>query len=122
MPAYLIADVEVHDPDVYAEYRRQVLPLELIVRVFRTYKGDIESGIQGLMQLQNPDTKRKSDLWNFTAKDASINSFDWQRKLDDENRQPIDLIDDLVTEDGRLEVIVQCLDRAQYYGFAQPDA
>ena len=101
---------------------RQVLPLELIVRVFRTYKGDIESGIQGLMQLQNPDTKRKSDLWNFTAKDASINSFDWQRKLDDENRQPIDLIDDLVTKDGRLEVIVQCLDRAQYYGFAQPDA
>lgn len=27
MPAYLIADVEVQDPDVYAEYRRQVLPL-----------------------------------------------------------------------------------------------
>ena len=27
MPAYLIADVEVHDPDIYAEYRRQVLPL-----------------------------------------------------------------------------------------------
>jgi uncharacterized protein (DUF1330 family) len=27
MPAYLIADVEVHDSDVYAEYRRQVLPL-----------------------------------------------------------------------------------------------
>ncbi len=27
MAAYLIADVEVHDPEVYAEYRRQVLPL-----------------------------------------------------------------------------------------------
>jgi uncharacterized protein (DUF1330 family) len=27
MPAYLIADVEVHDQNVYAEYRRQVLPL-----------------------------------------------------------------------------------------------
>jgi uncharacterized protein (DUF1330 family) len=27
MPAYLIADVEVHDLEVYAEYRRQVLPL-----------------------------------------------------------------------------------------------
>jgi len=27
MPAYLIADVEVHDADVYAEYRRGVLPL-----------------------------------------------------------------------------------------------
>jgi uncharacterized protein (DUF1330 family) len=27
MSAYLIADVEVHDRSVYAEYRRQVLPL-----------------------------------------------------------------------------------------------
>lgn len=27
MPAYLIADVEVHDRDIYAEYGRQVLPL-----------------------------------------------------------------------------------------------
>jgi len=27
MTAYLIADVDVNDPDVYAEYRRQVLPL-----------------------------------------------------------------------------------------------
>ena len=99
-----------------------VLPIELIVRVFRTYKGNIEAGIQGSMQLRNPDAKDiKSDLWTFTAKDASINTFDWPRKLDDANRNPIDLIDDLVTNDGRLEVIVQCLDRAQYYGFAQPD-
>jgi uncharacterized protein (DUF1330 family) len=27
MAAYLIADVEVFDPETYAEYRRQVLPL-----------------------------------------------------------------------------------------------
>ena len=27
MSAYLIADVDVHDPDVYAEYRRRVVPL-----------------------------------------------------------------------------------------------
>ena len=27
MAAFLIADVEVHDAEVYAEYRRQVLPL-----------------------------------------------------------------------------------------------
>jgi ABC-type transport system involved in multi-copper enzyme maturation permease subunit len=104
------------------ENEGQVLPLELIVRVFRTYKGEIETGIQGSLQLRNPDTKLKSDLWTFTAKDASINPFDLPRKLDDENRNPIDLIDDLVTDDGRLDVIVQCLNRAQYYGFAQPDA
>lgn len=27
MSAYLIVDVEIHDKNVYAEYRRQVLPL-----------------------------------------------------------------------------------------------
>lgn len=99
------------------------LPLELIVRVFRTYQGNIEAGIQGSIQLRNPDSKDKikSDPWPFTAKDNSINSFHWPRKLDDVDRKPIDLLDDLVTKDGRLEVIVQCLDRAQYYGFAQPD-
>jgi ABC-type transport system involved in multi-copper enzyme maturation permease subunit len=101
---------------------QQVLPLEIIVRVFRTYKGDIETGIQGSLQLRNPDTKLTSDLWTFTAKDASINTFDLPRKLNDVNQNPIDLIDDLVTKDGRLEVIIQCLDSAQYYGFAQPDA
>jgi hypothetical protein len=100
----------------------QVLPLELIVRVFRTYKGDIETGIQGSLQLRNPDSKLTSDLWTFTAKDASINNFDLPRKLDDVDQNPIDLINDLVTKDGRLEVLVQCLDSAQYYGFAQPDA
>jgi hypothetical protein len=99
----------------------QVLPLELIVRVFRTYKGNIEAGIQGTMQLRNPETQLKSDLWTFTAKDASINTFDWQRKLDDENRNPIDLIKDLVSKDGRLEVMVNCIDNAQYFGFAMPD-
>jgi ABC-type transport system involved in multi-copper enzyme maturation permease subunit len=99
------------------------LPIELVVRVFRTYQGNIDAGIQGSMQLVNPDSKGKvkSDPWIFTAKDNSINSFNWPRKLDDADRKPIDLLEDLVTEDGRLEVVVQCLDRAQYFGFAQPD-
>ena len=29
--------------------------MELIVRVFRTFKGNIENGIQGIVQLRNPD-------------------------------------------------------------------
>jgi len=93
----------------------------LIVRVFRTYKGDIEAGIQGVAQLQNPDTKAKSEPWTFKAKDDSINAFDWSRKLTTQDQKQIDLLKDLVTEDGRVQLIVQCLDRAQYFGFAQPD-
>ncbi len=57
----------------------EVLPIELIVRVFRTYKGNIENGIQGVLQLRNPDNKKiKSEPWTFTAKDDSINSFNWR--------------------------------------------
>ncbi len=99
------------------------LPMELVVRVFRTYQGNINAGIQGSIQLVNPDSKGevKSDPWIFTAKDNSINTFNWPRKLDDANRKPIDLFDDLVAEGGRLQVVVQCLDRAQYFGFARPD-
>jgi ABC-type transport system involved in multi-copper enzyme maturation permease subunit len=100
----------------------QILPLELVVRVFRTYKGNIERGIQGIVQLRNPDNKAiKSEPWTFTANDNSINSFNWGRTLSDADQKQIDLLKDLVTPDGRLEVVVQCLDRAQYFGFAQPD-
>jgi ABC-type transport system involved in multi-copper enzyme maturation permease subunit len=99
------------------------LPLELIVRVFRTYQGNIDAGIQGSVQLRNPDNPDiKSDPWIFTAKDNSVNNFHWPKKLDDVNRQPIDLMADLVSKDGRVEMVVQCLDNAQYFGFAQPDA
>ena len=98
-----------------------VLPLELIVRVFRTYKGDVEQGIQGSIRLRNPDNPDvKSNEDPFTARDASINTFDIPVKLYN-GRQEIDLLKDLVSKDGKLEVVVQCLDGAQYYGFAQPD-
>ncbi len=43
------------------------------------------------------------------------------RKLNDADQNQIDLLKDLVSKEGHLEVVVQCLDRAQYYGFAQPD-
>ena len=65
----------------------QTLPIELVVRVFRTYKGNIERGIQGVLQLRNPDDKTiKSEPWTFTAKDNSINSFDFSRKLNNDQQ------------------------------------
>ncbi len=107
----------------------EYLPIELIVRVFRTYKGNIERGIQGIIYLQNPDKggdaampiEIKSTPEVFTAKDDSINQFNFPRKLYDAQQNPIDLLENLVSKDGRLEVRVQCLDRSQYFGFAQPD-
>ncbi len=97
------------------------LNLELIVRVFRTHKGVIAQGIRGLIYLRNPvDDVRTADRI-FTARDASIDRFTFNRELEDTNGNKIDLLDDLVSEDGRIEVWVKCLDPGQYFGFAQAD-
>lgn len=98
------------------------LPVELFVRVFRTHKGEIERPIYGSIQLVNPDDRtKKSLLENFPAKDQSINSFTFPEKLVDADQQPIDLLDDLVSEEGQIEVWVQCLEGGQYFGFARAD-
>ncbi len=99
----------------------QYLPLDLIVRVFRTYQGDIERPIEGSIQLRNPDTGLKSDLTLFRAKDASVNDFAFPRELYDSDQNSIDLLDDLVSSDGQIEVWVRCLVPGQYFGFAQAD-
>ena len=99
------------------------LPVELIVRVFRTHKGDIEQAIRGSIQLRNPDNRDvKSSLLVFPAKDMSVNSFRFTEELyDAADQKPIGLLEDLVSEDGRVEVIVQCIDGGQYFGFARAD-
>ena len=107
----------------------KTLPLELIVRVFRTHKGDINRPIQGSIQLRNPQPKMvdgvetyvTNNLQTFGAKDYTIDAFDFPVEQFDPEMNPISLLDDLVSEDGKIEVIVQSLERGQYYGFAQAD-
>lgn len=99
------------------------LPVELVVRVFRTYKGDIEKAIRGRVQLRNPDPENdaRSEWQPFPARDMSINSFAFtEQQFDAADQQSISILDDLVHE-GRLEVVVQCIDRGQYFGFARAD-
>jgi hypothetical protein len=100
------------------------LPLEMIVRVFRTYKGIIEKGITGSIRVRNPSTGLQSDPFYFTAKETTIDSLPIPRTLNatsaDGGTRQIDLFTDLVAN-GRVEIVLQCLERAQYYGVAQAD-
>ena len=102
----------------------QGLPLEMIVRVFRTYKGLIEKGIKGSVRVRNPTSGLQSDPFYFTAREFTIDSLNIPRKLattsTDGGTRQIDLFGDIVS-DGRIEVILQCLERSQYYGVAQAD-
>ena len=97
------------------------LPIELYVSVFRTHKGVIERGILGKIQLRNPDNDLRSDIRTFRAKDQSIDNQLFARQLTDTEQNPIDLLDDLVSEDKKIEVVVQCVEPGQYFGFARAD-
>jgi hypothetical protein len=100
------------------------LPLEMTVRVFRTYKGVIEKGIKGSVRVRNPVSGLQSDPFYFTAREFTIDSLLIPRKLastsTDGGTKQVDLFQDIVA-DGRVEVILQCLEPAQYYGVAQAD-
>lgn len=100
------------------------LPLEMIVRVFRTWKGDIEKGIAGSVRVKNPQSGLTSDAFYFTAKEFSIDSLLVPLKLGttttDGGTKQVDLFSDFVSN-GRIEVVLQCLEPAQYYGVAQAD-
>ncbi len=97
------------------------LPIGLIVRVFRTHKGTIGKPITGSIQVRNPETGLTSDLIPFAALDAKIDERLIPRKLTGTDNSELDLYQDLVSSNGKLEIRVQCLERGQYFGFAQPD-
>ncbi len=101
------------------------LPLELNIEVFRTYKGDTSdpekiAGVTGSIALRNPDTGKKVDVRIFTAKDFAVDLQQVPRKIEVAEGE-FDLFKDLITEDGRTEVWLQCITPRQYFGVAQAD-
>ena len=115
------------------------LPLEMTIRVFRTYKGEIERGIRGTMLLRNPavndpaawaeatqdaDVAKESEPITFFASDMSSESLLIDRRIDarmpDDTLREVDLFESLV-HNGALEIVVQCDERGQYYGMARTD-
>ena len=97
------------------------LPIGLIVRVFRTHKGIIGNAISGSIQVRNPETGLASELNAFPALDAQIDERLIPRKLRGTDDKEYDLYKDFVSSNGELEILIQCFERGQYYGFAQPD-
>ena len=100
------------------------LNLEYTLKAFRTFKGDIVTGVQGSITLRNPDNEKLvSAAQRFIVKEFQVDQMTIPRKLEgfrDGAPSELDIYDDLVS-DGRLEVIVRCDDRSQYLGMSQAD-
>ncbi len=98
------------------------LPLEMTIRVFRSWKGKIDRGIYGSITVRNPKTGVASNPQNFLCKDAQIDRR--QRiplELTDKSGKSIELFRDLVTPEGTVEITLQCLEPGQYFGMAKAD-
>jgi len=106
--------------------RKQGLPLELTLGVFRTYKGDIEERIRGEIMIVNPDPTSglRSERMPFVSEEFSIQSIVIPRTLKarspDGTLRDVDLYDDL-SSSGQIEIWIYCAERNQYFGMAEPD-
>lgn len=111
-------------PDKY----RDGLPLEMTIRVFRSYKGDIKRGVLGEIVIRNPnkDAKvKRSGPILFESKEFVADFHLIPTELNAEaggaaGGGKIDLFRDLV-DNGRVEVEIRCVDSQQYFGIATPD-
>ena len=101
------------------------LPLEMNISVFRTYKGDIVSGVLGEIMVKHPRTGLSSEPIPFTAREFTLYQHEVPRKLKavepDGTIRDVDMFDSLVDEEGNVEVWIRCAERSQYFGMAQAD-
>ncbi len=114
------------------------LPLEMTIRVFRTYVGKIERGILGSIMLRNPnpalhggegdvdnDTAIESEEIPITATDSTAFKMTIPRRINsrmasDKLYREVDLYESLV-HNGEIELVLRCAERDQYFGVAMTD-
>jgi len=96
------------------------ITMEMALRAFRTIKGDIVSGLNGSITMRNPDNPAiESNPITFVVQEYDVSEQLLPRQIegtDGQTTRQLSLFDDLVAEDGSLEVIIRCLDRQQYLG------
>jgi hypothetical protein len=111
-----------------------ILPLEMTLGVFRTYKGDIEKRVTAGLQIssipdQEGDPVYRSELLDFETNEYTIQTLPLPRKMIGEKlsadgklleKRSYDLFDDYGSN-GKLRITLTCRDLNQYIGVARAD-
>ncbi|TWU62879.1 ABC transporter permease [Crateriforma conspicua] len=105
--------------DVTPERFPDGIPLDLTIRAFRTHKGDIESTLRASLSLKHPTKEIETNPIVF-----EVNEYEVDERLmpltmegsDGDETRELSLFDDLVDEEGRIKVVIRCVDRGQYLG------
>jgi hypothetical protein len=131
------------------QFPREV-PVEMNIGVFRTYKGNIEKGVLGSLAVRNPKNGLTVEVEIFESMEFAVKKVALPRKIVNYSskqfiarktptprgmvispppgqfdpallkKTEFDLFRDL-SDNGRFEVWLRCLEPAQYFGAAQPD-
>jgi len=96
---------------------RDELNVESRFEAFRTHKGDIGKRVLCRMLIQKDELR--VPIKTFQVAEFTQNVTSIPRKLAHEGKT-YDVFDDL-TKDGKVRIVVQCLDAGQYMGMAQSD-
>ena len=113
----------------------EILPLEMTLGVFRTYKGDIEKRVTGGLQFSSvPESELDnifvSDVIDFETNEYSVQILPVTRKILGKIVSPdgklieegeYDLFDDFAGTNGKLQLSLTCQDFNQYLGVARAD-
>ncbi len=112
-----------------------IIPLEMTLGVFRTYKGDMEKRVVGGLQFEsvpaNAETENRfvSEIVNFETNEYQLQIRPFSRKLIGKIVAPdgsfveegeYDLFDDFASN-GNLKLSLTCRDFNQYLGVARAD-
>ena len=98
------------------------VPLDLSIRAYRSHKGDIEAGLRGSITIKHPDRNVESNPIIFTVDEYGINERELPLEIegsDGGETRVLSLFDDLISDDGRMELVIRCVDRGQYLGMTQ---
>ncbi len=108
-------------------YPDDQITLALNLSVYRSYKGDVETPIRGVLFVINPDPSK-----NVVSEPIPFLSTEFEEQLITIPRalrryrvsgrasEPLDLFKDLVYR-GKIQIKLQCDDLQQYFGVAQAD-
>ncbi|MEM9589170.1 MAG: ABC transporter permease, partial [Planctomycetota bacterium] len=98
------------------------IPLDLSIRAYRSYKGDIDTGLRGSITLKHPDKPIETNPYVFIVDEYEVDEHSLSLEsegTDGSQTRMLSVFDDLVDEEGRLQVVVRCVDRGQYLGVTQ---
>jgi hypothetical protein len=98
------------------------LPIEMTLQAFRTFKGDIVTGVRGEIFLRNNKTEVETERRPFIVKEFAADSHSFKAKTPGFKggvAQEIDIWKDICS--GPWEVVVKCTDPGQYLGMSTAD-